>query len=216
MNALKPFLWRLFDGLALILSYGFNFRISSYAWLIWNRAYSFALARSFKKVGAKFSVEYPAVILGAKYIEIGSNFLCFSRLRLEAYDHHLGNTYQPEITIGDKVSLNYDCHLGCIDRIVIGNSVLIGSKVHITDHFHGNISWEALAIPPAQRALVSKGPVIIEDNVWIGEGAVVLPGVKIGKNSIVGANAVVSKDVPPNCVVAGVPARVIKRLDEET
>jgi acetyltransferase-like isoleucine patch superfamily enzyme len=67
--------------------------------------------------------------------------------------------------------------------------------------------------PPINRPLISKGPVIIEDNVWIGEGVCITPNVRIGKNAIVGANAVVTKDVPPNTVVAGVPARVIKLLE---
>ena len=106
------------------MSYGFNFRVSSYARLFWNKTYSYALRRRFKKAGVNFSIEYPAVILGAKHIEIGTDFLCYARLRLEAYDRHLGNIYQPEIVIGDNVALNYDCHIGCINRIVIGNRVL--------------------------------------------------------------------------------------------
>jgi acetyltransferase-like isoleucine patch superfamily enzyme len=81
-----------------------------------------------------------------------------------------------------------------------------------TDHFHGEISLKALSLAPALRQLYSKGPVIIEDNVWIGEGAVIMPNVRIGKNAIVGANAVVTKDVPADCVVGGVPARVIRYL----
>ncbi|MNY78908.1 Galactoside O-acetyltransferase [compost metagenome] len=67
-------------------------------------------------------------------------------------------------------------------------------------------------MPPAKRRLYSKGPVIIEDNVWLGEGVVVLPGVTIGENSIVGANAVVTKSIPKNCVAGGNPARIIREI----
>jgi acetyltransferase-like isoleucine patch superfamily enzyme len=67
-----------------------------------------------------------------------------------------------------------------------------------------------LELPPMSRPLVSKGAVIIKDNVWIGEGVAIMPGVTIGENSIIATNAVVTKDIPPNCVAAGVPAKVIK------
>jgi acetyltransferase-like isoleucine patch superfamily enzyme len=155
------------------------------------------------------------VILGSQYIQIGENFLSFAGLRIEAYDKHMGNIYTPKIIIGNDVSLNYDCHIGSINRITIGNNVLMASKIFITDHFHGDINSNFLKTPPAKRIIFSKGPVIIEDNVWIGEGAAIMPNVKIGRNSIIGANAVVTNDIPPNCVAGGVPARVIRRLETE-
>jgi len=199
--------------LARILSHAIGLRLLTSAARFRNRVFWYALKRRFNQVGEASFIEYPVVTLGEKYITIGSDFYAYARLRLEAYDCHLGNAYHPRIIIGNSVSLNYDCHIACINQVVIGDNVLIGSKVHITDHSHGSISQEALATPPAQRALVSKGPVIVENNVWIGEGVVVLPGVRIGKNSIIGANAVVTKDIPPNCVAGGVPARVIRRLE---
>ena len=58
----------------------------------------------------------------------------------------------------------------------------------------------------------SKGPVIIEDNVWIGEGVVILPNVRIGKSAIIGANSVVNADVPANAVIGGIPAKIIRQL----
>ena len=80
----------------------------------------------------------------------------------------------------------------------------------ITDNSHGKSDYESLSIPPILRLLHSKGPVIIEDGVWIGDKVTILPGVRIGENSIIGANALVTKDVPANCVVGGVPAKLIK------
>jgi len=103
-------------------------------------------------------------------------------------------------------------HIGCTNKIVIGDNVLIASRVYITDHSHGEVTIDALNIPPNFRPIISKGPVIIEDNVWIGEGVCILSGVTIGKNAIIGANSVVTKNVSPNSVVGGVPARVIKQL----
>ena len=92
----------------------------------------------------------------------------------------------------------------------MGNNVRLGKKILITDNAHGASSSELLDIAPNYRPLISKGPVVIDDNVWIGEKASIMPGVHIGKGVIVAANSVVTKDVPSYCVVAGVPAKVIK------
>ncbi len=180
-----------------------------------DRAYSRVVKRSLGQAGDQFSIMYPADILGEKYIRVGRNFSAFRRLRIEAYDTHLGHAYQPSIVIGDDVSINFDCHIGCVNRIVIGNGVLMASKIFITDHMHGEVTAEALATPPSARRVVSPGPVIIGDNVWIGEGVCIMPNVTIGKNAIIGANAVVTTSIPENAVAVGVPARVIKVLGRE-
>jgi acetyltransferase-like isoleucine patch superfamily enzyme len=135
-------------------------------------------------------------------------------LRIEAWDKYSMQSFAPEITIGNNVTFNTDCHIGCINKVTIGNNVLIASRVYISDHSHGDVSAEALSKSPEMRDLVSKGPVIIEDNVWIGEGACIMPGVTIGANSIIGANAVVTKSFPVNSVIGGVPAVIIKNLNE--
>jgi acetyltransferase-like isoleucine patch superfamily enzyme len=88
----------------------------------------------------------------------------------------------------------------------------MGRKVFITDNSHGSFTREQLDIRPNYRPLISKGPVIIEENVWIGEMVCIMPGVTIGRGSIIGANAVVTKSIPPYSIAAGVPAKVIKQL----
>jgi acetyltransferase-like isoleucine patch superfamily enzyme len=88
----------------------------------------------------------------------------------------------------------------------------MASKIFITDHSHGEVDGDALTTPPSQRKVVSKGPVIIGDNAWIGEGVVIMPDVTIGKNAIVGANSVVTTSIPENAVAAGIPARVLRVL----
>lgn len=162
----------------------------------------------------KIKLEYPAVILGHSYIKIGKNFSSRARLRIEAYDKYLQESFSPAIIIGDHVCFNFDCHVGCIDKIVIKDNVLIGSRVLIIDHAHGDLTKEYLHIAPALRNLTTKGPVIIEENVWIGEGAAILPNVTIGANSIIGANAVVTKDIPANSIALGIPAKVYKTISK--
>jgi acetyltransferase-like isoleucine patch superfamily enzyme len=151
-------------------------------------------------------------VKNAHYIEIGNNFSAITRFRIEAWDEYEGEQFYPEIIIGNNVCFNTDIHIGCINRIEIGDNCLFGSRIYITDHDHGETSPEDLRIIPAKRKLKSKGPVIIENNVYIGEGVAILSGVLIGENSIIATNSVVTKDVPKNTVVAGIPARVIKTI----
>jgi acetyltransferase-like isoleucine patch superfamily enzyme len=152
-------------------------------------------------------------IKNPQYISIGDGFSALDNLRLEAWDAYADQSFEPELVIGNNVCFNTDIHIGCINKVHIGNNVLLASRIYISDHSHGEISKEALHLPPIQRRLISKGPVIIEDNVWIGEGVSILPGVIIGKNTIVGTNAVVTKSFPANSVIAGNPAKLIRTLD---
>lgn len=135
------------------------------------------------------------------------------RVQMETFEKHNGFDFSPQIIVGNNVSINFDVHIAAINEIIIEDNVLIASKVFITDHFHGNNLRESNALPPSERKLYSKGPVHIEKNVWIGEGACIMPNVTVGMNSIIGANSVVTRDIPPNCVVGGCPAKVLKRLE---
>ncbi len=118
----------------------------------------------------------------------------------------------PSIDIGCNVSIGAFNHITAINKIVIGNGVMTGKWVTITDNSHGTTDYESLSLQPTKRFMKSKGPVIIEENVWIGDKATILPNVHIGKGVVVAANSVVTKDVPPYCIVAGNPAKIIKEL----
>ncbi len=177
--------------------------------------YSASVSRSLSSVGKKFMVLPDAYIEGGKNICIGDFFFARDGLRIEAYDKYNEKRYNPYIQIGNNVCMGENCHIGAISNITIGNHVLFGSKVFITDHFHGNTVKNDMIKHPLERELYSKGAVKIEDDVWIGEGVVILPNVIIGRNSIIGANSVVTKDILPYSVAAGVPAKIIKCLERE-
>ncbi len=193
------------------------------------QAMFFILASIFRKFrGVYFSRIFRAkglfmgphsIIRGSKHISIGKGFFALDGLWLEAVVYYRDQTFSPQIVIGDRVSLSSQVHITCIDRITIGNQVLFGSKIYISDHNHGRYSGADQSQPsvaPADRLLSPGGPVFIEDNVWIGDNVVILGPVRIGWGAIVAANSVVRGDVPPATIVAGAPAKPIKRFNSES
>ena len=171
------------------------------------------LKKKFKTIGHNFKLMNNYTIMNPQYIEIGNNFSAGNRLRIEAWDKYREHNFTPNIKIGNNVVFNTDIHIGCINSIEIGDNCLFASRIYITDHHHGEPTPEMLKLPPIDRPLISKGAVIIKNNVWIGEGVAIMPNVTIGENSIIATNAVVTKDVPANCVVAGIPAKIIKNIN---
>lgn len=152
------------------------------------------------------------LFIGLSHISIGENTQLGKGIQLTAWEKDLYNTFSPEIVIGNGCSIGDYSHISAINRISIGNNVLTGKFILISDNSHGNFSEEELRVSPAKRPLYSKGPIVIEDNVWIGEKATILANVTIGFGSIIGAGAVVTKSIPPYCIAAGNPARIIKKL----
>ena len=193
---------------ALLVSYNLCRVVNYFSKAVYSRC----VQRVFAEIGEGAYVEFPAVINGGQYMRVGRNFHASARIRLEACAKFGGEVFTPSVTIGDNVDFNYDCHVGCMNKITIGDNVLFAGKVLIMDHSHGRVTAEDMALPPSSRKLVSKGPIVIGNNVWVGEGAAILAGVTIGESAIIGANAVVTKDVPPFSVAAGNPARIIKTL----
>lgn len=158
-------------------------------------------------------IRFPFRLRGKKYIKIDIGFTTGFNCRLDAFNFFEVDNYL--IKIGKNVEINDDVHIAAIESVEIGDNVLIASKVFITDHNHGNYSktkQDSPNVPPSKRPLVSS-PVKIEDNVWIGEFVSILPGVTIGKGSIIGTMSVVTKNIPPNSIAVGSPAKVIKKFD---
>ena len=151
-------------------------------------------------------------VWGEEYIEIGAGFTAAKHFRLEAIDRYGEQKFSPQIRIGNNVSFQDFCHVGAIERIEIGDGCMFASKVFITDHYHGPIDKTELNKAPGLRTLISK-PVVVGKNCWIGDGVCILPGVTLGNNVIVGANAVVTHSFPEDSVIAGCPAKIIKMLE---
>ena len=124
--------------------------------------------------------------------------------------------YGKHIFIGDKVIINMNCTFVDNNRIDIGSNVLIASNVQIYTATHSTKVNERMVQDWAEGEEICRTyalPVKIEDGVWIGGGAILLPGVTIGKNSVIGAGSVVTRSIPANCVAVGNPCRVIKQIE---
>ena len=198
-----------------LFSYIFPYSVFKYGYPIYARVYTGWLYRYFKHFGNSVIVPPIRHFKGGKYISVGEGTTLGKNMVLTAWDKYEGESFLPEITIGNGCSIGDDAHITAINSIIIGNNVLTGKKILITDNSHGAAVRELMDIFPIRRPLYSKGPVIINDNVWIGEKASIMPGVKVGKGSIIAANSVVAKDVPDYCVAAGIPAEIISRMSEK-
>jgi acetyltransferase-like isoleucine patch superfamily enzyme len=161
-------------------------------------------------------IRLPFDIRNKKYIRIGDNFTCGMGCRFEAYpDGVNGKT----LKIGRDVQINDYVHITAKSSVIIGNNVLMASKIYISDCTHGDYSGGVRDshpdIFPSKRELKVK-PVLIEDNVWLGEFVSILPGTTIGKGTIVGSNSVVTKNLPSYVIAVGTPAKPIKKFNFQT
>lgn len=153
--------------------------------------------------------------LGEEHICIGEGTHLGEHCILTAWERTCaGGDFHPEIMIGKDCSFGEYNHITSTNKIVIGDNLLTGRWVTITDNNHGETDWTTLQMPPLLRLVTSRGPVIIGKNVWIGDKATILPNVTIGDGAVIAANAVVTHDVPAYSVVAGNPARIIKRVEK--
>lgn len=148
--------------------------------------------------------------LNSRYHEPEQVRLLFSQLTGQPVDDSFClfppfySDYGQNITVGKRVFINASCHFQDQGGITIGDGAQIGHNVVLATLNHEQA--------PERRSITTPGPIVIGENVWIGSNAVVVPGVTIGDGAIVAAGAVVTKDVPPNTVVGGVPARIIKTI----
>lgn len=168
-------------------------------------------ARRFGRFGEGSVVRFPpAALVNEHYVHIGSGTLIGPGITLSA-GMVPGQTMMsdPVVSIGDRCLIGRGSGIVGHYEIVIGDDVWTGHNVYITDQNHG---YEDLDVPISRQKMPER-PVHIGDGSWIGHGTVVLPGSTIGRHVVIGANSVVRGDIPDNCVAAGTPARIVRRLD---
>jgi acetyltransferase-like isoleucine patch superfamily enzyme len=115
------------------------------------------------------------------------------------------------IEIGENSNIGSNCFFGTTNRVTVGKNVLIAANGYVGG---GRYKYDRLDLPPMKQEMYSVGEQTIGDNVWLGANVIVIDGINVGHDSIIGAGAVVTRDVPPYSIAAGVPARVIKSRAE--
>lgn len=173
--------------------------------------HSYWIRNAFKSCPPSVRFAKIGMLHDPEYITIGEKSCFQDYLYLTAWKEYQGDHFTPELSIGKKCSFGAFNHLTCINKVIIGDNCLTGKWVTISDNNHGTTDFDILHEAPIKRKLYTKGPVIIGNNVWIGDKATILGGVTIGDGAVIAANSVVTKDVPAYSVAAGNPAIVIKQ-----
>lgn len=162
-------------------------------------------------------IRRPIYVRGKNLLSYSEGLTTGYNCRFEMFD--ISRDEKRKLVIGKKCKIGDNVHIAAGEKITIGDNCLFASKIYISDISHGDYSDMETAsnpnIPPDERPLVTK-PVSIGNNVWLGDNVCVLPGVSIGNGCVIGANAVVNKDIPDNCIAVGIPAKVIKKYDKDT
>lgn len=188
-------------------------RLHNYICLYYRYIYTSRYKRFFKTFGKNSLLDIDSKLINPKYIAIGESVTIGKRSVLSTWDKYEHELFTPMIHINDGCIIGDDFHITAITKITIGKNVLMGKKITITDNSHGNNTLKEKDIPPIKRKLYSKGPVVIEDNVWIGDKVTILPNVYIGTGAVIGANSVVTNDVLPYTIVGGIPAKKIRIME---
>ena len=155
---------------------------------------------------------FPGVhVARPEYITIGDNVTIGRNVDLFVHPDD-PETKEAIIEIGDNVHIGTNNIIGARKKIVFEENALLGPHVMIGDHSH---EYEDIEIPVKFQTVTEPGPVRIGRDSWIGANVFILPNVTIGRHAVIGANSVVTRDIPPYSVAVGVPARIIKQYDFE-
>lgn len=182
-------------------------------WTLFIRAaaafvFSRIATKGFHACGKRALFRLPCTIYKAKNISLGSVCYFGPHSWLQATPA-TPEVKAPIIKIGSHFSATSHLHISAVLSVTIEDKVLIARFVHISDHSHQTGDLDR---PIVDQGRTTPKPVLIKTGAWIGQGVVICPGVTIGRNCVIGANSVVTRDIPDFTVAAGAPARVVKHL----
>ena len=156
--------------------------------------------------GVKSYAISPCRLDGPQNIKLGATV--FFQRGLWLYAHGIEGI-PAELIIGDNCVFGYNNHVSCVRRVEIGSAVLTANNVFIGDNYH---DYHDIGLPIMQQPVRFKKAVQIGEGSWLGENVCIIAA-SVGKNCVIAANSVVTKDIPDFCVAAGAPARIVKRFD---
>lgn len=168
----------------------------------------------FKHFGKNSYIQSPILISQPKYISVGDYVSIRKHARIEVIKPS-SSVVQPHLEIGNHTNIEQNAHIICQHHVKIGNYVSITGQCMIVDTYHPYADIKDTR-KIGDRLNMDPAPVVIGDHCFIGFGSCIMPNVTLGQYVIVGAHSVVTKSVPDYCVVAGSPAKIIKRHNPET
>lgn len=174
-------------------------------WTLFRKIWYLINRPMYKEIGAKSFIHNSLSIQGSENISLGSNVQVAYKSWLAAVPHT--GEKKCELIIGEGCRIGNFNHIYATKSIVIGKNVLTADKVYISDNLH---KYEDVDLPILHQSIKQINEVKIGDGSWLGENVCVI-GACIGKNCVVGANSVVTKDIPDYCIAVGAPAKIIKR-----
>lgn len=211
---MRKIILHILKNIIYIIQLGINYKSLKKAKHIYNKIYSIWLSYCFNKIGKNVYFQYPTTLINPQNIQIKDNVSIGSNCILACWIKIREQTFKSKIIIQENTIIGDYTHITSINKITIGKEVLTGRYCTITDNAHGLANNQDIEIPPNERLLSSKGEVYIGNKVWIGDKVTILPGVRIGDCCIIGANSVVSHDIPPYSIAAGCPAQIIKHINK--
>ena len=188
-----------------------------------NHIVAYETLPEFGNASKNVRIDLPRRIINPQKIFLGNDVWLGPGSLLMAVTHYPGPSMQhpdkkqpaqcfnPKLTIGNRVTSTADLQIAAQSEITIEDDVMFASNIHINDALHG---FENANEPYKYQKISRVAPILIKRGCWVGQNVVILPGVTIGKYSIIGANSIVTKSIPGRCIAVGTPAKVIKKWDE--
>jgi len=178
--------------------------------ILLNRVFLAIKKPYFLNIGKNVDIDYSSEIKNIKHISIGNNVSIGKDSWIQCPEKYIRSKEKmPVITIEDGTSIGRRAVISGVKKIHIHKNVLFGPNVYVSDHGH---NYENINLPIKCQGISAAKPVEIKENTWIGINVCILPGCTIGKNCVVGANSVVTKSFPDYCIIAGAPAKIIKKF----
>lgn len=176
------------------------------------KLFTLLITPCFHSTGAKISVAPPLRFANLSLVQIGARVTIHSNCWIHVVGtKESGNA--PKLVLGNRVCIGMDATISAARRIELGDNVFTARNVYISDHGH---EFRDATIAIADQGIGGIADVYVGADTWIGQNAVILPGTRIGRHCVIGANAVVRGDVPDFSVAVGAPARVVRRFNSSS